>query len=218
MWRLVKEGLRIYRPVVLNAWTIGTLAAVVAPAVLALCGVLSPRAAFSWRASAWPLYILVASAIAGWIILGTEMTEHRLRLHLLLPLPLRQIGLAQLLLPAAVMLLGLLVAHAVSVVGVAASGSTIRWERHAGIDLNAAHFLLFIQLTFAVKEIVSALESRLGKALAASLVPTLVLSAQLWIGLSLGSALLELALVLALTGLLMAVTIGLFCRRSQFAR
>lgn len=226
MWRLVREGLRIYWPVLLSAWGIATVAGIVVPAGLALFSVLSLRAAISWPQTGWPLSIVLSSAIAGWIVLGAEMAEHRLRLHLLLPLPLREVGLAQLLLPAVMMFLGLVVAHATAVVAdlALAAATSIglvapdRWHSHAWINLIAVHLLLLVQQSFAIREIARARETGRWKALSASIVPAIMLFAQVWLIVRLDSPGLEAVTVLAMTGLLMAHTLALFSRRSQFAR
>jgi len=61
MWRLVKEGLRIYRPVLLSAWTTGTFGPLSVFVVLTHFGVkIDGWQALSWAAAALPAYLLGA--------------------------------------------------------------------------------------------------------------------------------------------------------------
>ncbi len=153
MWRLVREGLRIHRQVLIGAWTSSIPGVGCVFAVLVLAGVVDLRRAPSWAALTLPAYLLYASAVAGWIIIGTDLSEHRLRLHALLPLPLARLALARLVLPASVLLPGLLLAHAASGVDQAVLGAGSLWMGHAVLDLMTAHLLLLLQLTLAVKEV-----------------------------------------------------------------
>jgi hypothetical protein len=154
MWRLVKEGLRIYRPVLLSAWTIGTFGPLAAFVVLAHFGVkIDGWQALSWAAAALPAYLLGASAVAGWIAIGNELGEHRVRLHALLPLPSGDLALAQLLLPSAMVLFGLPLSHAAALLARAIHGGPAPWLGPATLNLVAAHLLLLLQLTLAAKEV-----------------------------------------------------------------
>lgn len=153
MWRLVREGLRVYRPILLSAWTTSTLGVAAVIAVLALVGVVDGRRALSFALFALPLYLLHASAVVGWIAIGTELSEHRLRLHALLPLPLARLALAQLLLPSTMLFLGLPLAHAATALAQAVYGARSPWLGHAALDLVAAHLLVLLQLTLAAKEV-----------------------------------------------------------------
>ncbi len=154
MWRLVKEGLRIYRPVLLSAWTIGTFGPLSVFVVLAHLGVkIDGWQALSWAAAALPVYLLGASAVAGWIAIGNELGEHRVRLHALLPLPSAELALAQLVLPSAMVMVGLPLSHAAAVLARAVHGAPAPWLGHTGLNLVAAHLLLLLQLTLAAKEV-----------------------------------------------------------------
>jgi hypothetical protein len=154
MWRLVKEGLRIYRPVLLSAWTTGTFGPLSVFVVLTHFGVkIDGWQALSWAAAALPAYLVGASAVAGWITIGTELGEHRVRLHALLPLSSGDLALAQLVLPSAMVLFGLPLSHAAAVFARAIHGAPAPWLGHATLNLMAAHLLLLLQLTLAAKEV-----------------------------------------------------------------
>jgi hypothetical protein len=154
MWRLVREGLRIHRRVLLSAWTTGTLGPLSAFVVLAHFGVkIDGWQALAWAAAALPAYLLGASAVAGWITIGTELSEHRVRLHALLPLSSGDLALAQLVLPSAMVLIGLPVSHAAAVLARAMHGTPAPWLGHTTLNLMAAHLLLLLQLTLAAKEV-----------------------------------------------------------------
>jgi hypothetical protein len=154
MWRLVKEGLRTYRPVLLSAWTTGTLGPLSVFVVLAHFGVkIDGWQALAWAAAALPAYLLGASAVAGWITIGTELGEHRVRLHALLPLSSGELALAQLVLPSAMVLFGLPLSHAAAVFARAMHGAPAPWLGPATLNLMAAHLLLLLQLTLAAKEV-----------------------------------------------------------------
>lgn len=219
MWRLVREGLRVYRPVLLSAWTTSTLGVAAVIAVLALVGVVDGRRALSFAVFALPLYLLHASAVVGWIAIGTELSEHRLRLHALLPLPLARLALAQLLLPSTMLFLGLPLAHAATALAQAVYGARSPWLGHAALDLVAAHLLVLLQLTLAAKE-VTVLRETAGAVLAALgwFVVLALLAAEAWIGWPGGYLVLRTAGVAALAVLAAAFTVTLFCRRGQITR
>jgi len=109
--------------------------------------------ALSWAAAALPAYLLGASAVAGWITLGTELGEHRVRLHALLPLSSGDLARAQLVLPSAMVLFGLPLSHAAAALAQAIHGAPAPWLGHATLNLMAAHLLLLLQLTLAAKEV-----------------------------------------------------------------
>jgi len=154
MWRLVREGLRIYRPELLSAWTIGTFGPLAVFVALAHFGIrIDGWQALSWAAAALPAYLLGASAVAGWITIGTELGEHRMRLHALLPLSSGDLALAQLVLPSAMVLFGLPLSHAAAVLAREVHGAPAPWLAHATLDLMAAHLVLLLQLTLAAKEV-----------------------------------------------------------------
>ncbi len=230
MWRLVKAGLRIHRPVLINAWTSSVLCVAGVFAVLGLMGIVDRRHALSWVAQALPAFLLYASAVVGWIIIGTELSEHRQRLHALLPLPLSQVALAQLVLPATMLVLGLPLAHAAAAIDQAVLGTNSLWLGHLVLDLMAAHLLLLLQLTYAVKEVIVLREAGRAKAALGMLFVALVVLADLVLGLPqaavvlapgvristhIGSLAVCTAAAAALAALTAAFTVTLFVRRTQ---
>ncbi|HEV3455159.1 MAG TPA: hypothetical protein VHG32_01300 [Thermoanaerobaculia bacterium] len=233
MWQLVKAGLRIHRPVLTNAWTGSVLGVAGLFAVLYLVGIVDSRHALSWAAQALPVYLLYASAVVGWIIIGTELSEHRLRLHALLPLPLSRVALAQLVLPATMLVLGLPLAHAAAAIDQAVFGAGSLWLGHVVLDLMAAHLLLLLQLTLAVKEVTVLRESGWAKAALGILFVVLVVLADLVVGLPrarvvlapgveisvhIGSLAVCTAAAAALAALTAAFTVTLFVRRIHVTR
>jgi hypothetical protein len=232
MWRLVKEGLRIHRKILISAWTSSICGVGGVFAVLALTGAVGRRFALSGAAFALPIYLLYASAVAGWIIIGTELSEHRLRLHALLPLPLSHLALAQLLLPATVLLLGLPLAHAATAIDQAVLGARSPWLGHALLDLMAAHLILLQQLTLAVKEVTVLRATGRGSVALGTLFVILVVMADLLFGIPNATIILvpgfpisahiaNLAVCTAAAAALAVLTAGftlkLFVRRTQIA-
>jgi hypothetical protein len=237
MWRLVKEGLRIYRPVLLSAWTVGTFGPLSVFVVLAHFGVkIDGWQALSWAAAALPVYLLGASAVAGWITIGSELGEHRVRLHALLPLSSGNLALAQLVLPSAMVLFGLPLSHAAAVLARAIHGAPAPWLGPTTLNLVAAHLLLLLQLTLAAKEVTvlrdrfkaGTLLSTLGWIVLFVLfsaetvfgIPnsTLVLLPGLRIGVHNGSLAVCIAATSALAVVTAAFTVALFRRRPLIAR
>jgi hypothetical protein len=233
MWRLIKEGLRMYRPILINAIRGSLIGIVGIFAALALTGALESRSAVSWGALALPVYLLYAFAVVGWIILGSELSEHRLRLHALLPLPLSQLAVARLLLPASMLLVGLPLAHAATAVDQAVLGAGSPWLGHAVLDLMAVHLLLLLQLTLAVKEVTVLRGTGRGKVALGTLFVSLVVLADLLYGLPNATVVLvpgfpmsahitNLAVCTAAAAALAVLTAGftvmLFVRRTEIAR
>jgi hypothetical protein len=219
MWRIVREGLRFYGRVLVTAWTGTTIGLVAVFAILAVLGVIGGRAALLWVAVSWPVSILIASAVAGWIAIGTELTEHRVRMHLVLPVSIGHVALAQFLLPAALLLLGLAVAHAATTAVQAIYSAPTPWLGHVKLDLIAAHLLFLLQLTFAVREVTLLRETGWWKSALGSLA-LLILCAPvwMWVGWPIGNLTLRTAAITALGILLMAFTVSLFRRRTQFTK
>jgi len=237
MWRLVKEGLRIYRPVLLSAWTVGTFGPLSVFVVLAHFGVkIDGWLALSWAAAALPVYLLGASAVAGWITIGSELGEHRVRLHALLPLSSGDLALAQLVLPSAMVLFGLPLSHAAAVLARAIHGAPAPWLGPTTLNLVAAHLLLLLQLTLAAKE-VTVLRDRFKAGTVLSTLgwivlfvlfcaetvfgipnSTLVLLPGLRIGVHNGSLAVCIAATSALAVVTAAFTVTLFRRRTLIAR
>ncbi|MBV8201165.1 MAG: hypothetical protein JOZ15_11135 [Acidobacteria bacterium] len=234
MWRLVREGFRINRNILLSACVSSTVGVAGIFAALALTGAIERNHAVSWGALALPSYLLYATAVVGWIVIGTDLAEHRLRLHVLLPLPLAHLALARLLLPAAVLLLiGLLLAHAAAAIDQAVFGAGSLWLGHAVLDLMAVHLLLLQQLTLAVKEVTVLRAAGRGKAALGTLFVSLVVLADLLYGLPNATVVLVpgfpmsthitnlaacTAAPVALALLTAGFTVALFVRRTEITR
>lgn len=218
MWPLVREELRILRPVILGAWAICTIGIAVVFAVLAFCGVVSWPQAVRFSAAAWPLYILLASAVPGWIAIGTARSERRLRLHLLLPIPLREIALARLLLPVVLITLTLPVAHAGLALVRLAEGAPFSGPRHVHLALLAAFFVFLHQISFSVTEVYVLRETSRAKALLGSLGLLVVPSAAFAAGLPPRSYAFRIAAVLILALVTGAANLALFLHRRSLAR
>lgn len=217
MWRLVREGLRFYGPGMVGTWVLNAVGAIVVFAVLSLLGIVKLGQALSWVAQAAPMSLLGVAAIIGWAALGTDLAEHRLRLHLMLPLPIGQIALAHVLLPSVLLAGGLLVAHVAAALAPAALVAPAPWFSHATLDLTAAHLLLLLQLTLAIKEVIVLHESGLGRSALAGLVLILVVAVQVQTITAPGGVL-GTVVVTALAALTAAFTMTLIFRRPQFTR
>jgi hypothetical protein len=216
VWPLVRESLRPYRTALLSAWAICTIAIAAVFAVLAVVGVASTRQAILWAASALPLYMLLASAIPGWIALGTDMTEHRMRLHLLLPISLREVALARLLLPTALLLLGLPLAHLL-LFGVRLVTHN-SWASHGLVDLVAAHLLLVQQACFAGKEVTVLRERSWERMALGWLAITVLANVDISTRMLPGPIAVQTVAVLGLAVLTAAASTALFMRRHELTR
>ena len=141
-------------------------------------------------------------------------------MHLSLPIPLAHVALARVLLPAALLLVGLAVGHLVSAGVTALSGPSGMWSRPLMLDFVALQVLFWLQLALAVREIV---ELRRRTGWAGALGPKAVLVAAValmvlvqigpWHGVPIRAAA-AAGLVVLVTGL----TVALFLRRTQFTR
>ncbi len=218
MWPLVREGVRFYRAVLLITWTSCVAGVAAVFAVLALLGVIDSRHGLLWGATVLPVYLLVASSVAGWIALGGEMSEHRLRLHLLLPLSAREGALAQILLPATLLSLGLPLAHAVAVVVRLFGADSSAWLRHDMILLAFVHLLCLQQLAFALKEVTVLRELGWGRMLPALVGFCTMVLAQDLLGLPRGPIGLRIVSVAGIALLTAAGTLAFFTRRPDLAR
>jgi len=220
MWRLLREGLRFYRSVLLISWAFAVSILLLVLAAIAVVGSAKDLADLQRSGVQLPLAILIASMVAGFITLGTERSEDRLRLHLSLPVPLAHVALARVLLPAVLLLVGLLVGHLVSAGAAALNGSSGVWSRHLMLDFVAVQLLFWLQLALAVREIVE-LRRRTGWAGAlgpkALVVAAIALMALIqlgpWQGIPIRAAV-AAGLVVLVTGFTMA----LFLHRTQFTR
>src|SRR5512136_2802090 len=104
MWRLVREGVRFYRSVLLISWAFAIGIFVLINVLLAIFGSVQERSGLLKVAVQVPLPILIASVIACFIMTGTERGENRVRMQMMLPVPLRQVAVARVLLPTALLL------------------------------------------------------------------------------------------------------------------
>ncbi len=220
MWRLVREGLRFYRPVLLASWAFGVGIFVLVLVIIRLVGSVHDLNVMGKAGVQLPLAILIASMIAGFIATGTERSENRVRLHAMLPLPIGQVAVARVLLPAALMLLGLVVSHVVFAVLLALEGSPALSPRHLNVDYIAAQLLFWLQLPPVIREII---ELRRRTSWTAALGPKglVILAIALMAVVPLGpweSVALKATGTGALAVLLMAFTVALFVRRNSFTK
>jgi uncharacterized membrane protein len=220
MWRLVREGLRFYRPVLLASWVFGVGIFVLVLVIIAVVGSAHDLNEVAKAGVQLPLAILIASMIAGFIATGTERSENRVRLHLMLPLPIGQVAVARVLLPAALMLSGLVVAHVLFAVLLTLEGSPALSPRHLTVDYIAAQLLFFLQLPPVIREII---EFRRRTSWTAALGPKglVILVIALMAVAPFGpweSVALRAAASAALAVLLMAFTVALFVRRNSFTK
>jgi uncharacterized membrane protein len=220
MWRLVREGLRFYRRVLLASWAFGVGIFVLVLVIIRLVGSVHDLNAMARAGVQLPLAILIASMIAGFIALGTERSENRLRLHAMLPLPIGQVAVARVLLPAALMLLGLVAAHVLLAVLLALEGSPALSPRHVSVDYIGVQLLFWLQLPLVIPEI-NELRRRTSwtAALAAKGVGVLAVALMGVVQFGpLESVALRAAAATALAVFLMAFTVALFLRRKSFTK
>jgi hypothetical protein len=220
MWRLVREGLRFYRPVLLASWAFGVGIFVLVLVIIAVVGSVHDLNVMTKAGVQLPLAILIASMIAGFIATGTERSENRVRLHLMLPLPIGQVAVARVLLPTALVLLGLVASHILFAVLLALEGSPAVSPRHLNVDFIAAQLLFWLQLPLVILEII---ELRRRTSWTAALAPkgVLVIAVALMVVVQLApwdSVALRTVAAAALALLVMAFTVALFVRRTQFTR
>jgi hypothetical protein len=220
MWRLVREGLRFYRPVLLASWAFGIGIFGLVLVILAAVGSVHDLTEMTRAGVQLPLAVLVASMIAGFITTGTERGESRVRLHLMLPVPIGQVAVARVLLPAVLMLLGLVASHALFAVLLALEGSPPLSPRHVTVDFIAAQLLFWLQVPLVIREI---LELRRRRSWTAALGPKAIvaIAGALMVVVQLvhwDSVALRAAASAALASLLMALTVALFLRRDNFTK
>jgi len=220
MWRLVREGLRFYRSTLLISWAVGAAIFILVLALLAVFGSVQERSGLPKMAVQIPLPILIASMIAGFIAIGTERSENRVRMQVMLPLRVGEIAVARVLLPTALMLVGLALAHALFGVMLAVEGSAALSPRHLTVDFIGVQLLFWLQIALAVREVIELRHRRswtgaLGpKAL---LVTAVALMALIQLG-PWDSLALRASGAAALTVLVMGFTVALFLRRSLFTK
>jgi hypothetical protein len=220
MWRLVREGVRCYRSILLVSWAFGAAIFVLVLLLLAIFGSAQERGALLKVAVQVPLPILLASAIACFIALGTERSENRVRLHSALPVSVRQVAHARVLLPTALIFLGLVLAHALFAIMLVAEGSPALSPRHLNVDFIAVQLLFWVQAALAVREIIE-LRHRTSFGGALPSKALLVIAVALVAAVQLGpieSMGIRVALTVALDAAVMAFTVAHFERRTSFVR
>lgn len=219
MWRLVREGLRFYRPVLLVSWAIGTGIFVLVVALVAMLGGAGGRGELPRIATQLPFAVLLASMIAGFIAIGTERSESRVRLQALLPLRVGQVAAARVVLPAALVAAGLVVAQLAFAALAALFDPARFWARHFALDFVALVLLFWVEFALAIREI---LELRRRTGWGAALAPKALLAALvvLMIPLQLMEVepAMQVAAAAALDAAVMALTAALFVRRTSFVR
>jgi hypothetical protein len=220
MWRLVREGIRFYRNVLLISWGAGAGIYLLVLTIVAVVGSVKDLHELVKGGVQLPLAILIASMVASFIVTGTERSENRVRLHLMLPLPIGQVAVARVLLPAALMVVGVAVSHVVFALLLALEGSPALSPRHVNVDFIGVQLLFWPQLALAIREIIE-LRHRVGwrgalgaKGLLATLVAIMVV-VQL---MPIGGAALRVALIVPLVTAVMAQTVVLFERRAAFTK
>jgi hypothetical protein len=218
MWRLLREGIRFYRPVLLASWGFGVGIFFLVIAIIAVVGSVHDLNEMIRAGVQLPTAILISSMIAGFIALGTEKGENRVRLHVTLPIPIGQIALARILTPTALLLLGLAAAHVAFAVLFAVAGSPAVWLRHLTLDFIAVQLLFWLQVALALREIIELRHrARWPGALGSKAILIGVIS--LMVLIQLGpweSVTIRIAVSAALVALVMAFTVALFLRRTQF--
>lgn len=220
MWRLVREGVRFYRSVLLISWAFAIGIFVLISVLLAIFGSVQERSGLLRVAVQVPLPILIASVIACFIMTGTERGENRVRIQMMLPVPRRQVAVARVLLPTALMLMGLVLAHALFAVMLAVEGSPPLSPRHLNVDFNALQLLFWVQAALAVREVIelrhrASWSGALGAKAALVIAVALVALVQLGPIESMG---VRVALTVALDAAVMAFTVALFQRRTNFTK
>jgi hypothetical protein len=212
--------LRAYTPTLLISWAFGAGVFVLVLTILAIVGSAHDRSALLGMAVQVPLPILIASMVAAFIVTGSERGEARVRLHVMLPVPLRQVAAARVVLPAVFMVLGLAAAHVLFAVMLGVEGSPVFSGRHLNVDFMGLQFLVWVQLALVIREVVELKRRgrRVSVAVAAPLIAAaLTVVAWLLVGPA-HSVALGIAVVAALDLAMMGFSAALFVRRTQFTK
>ncbi len=220
MWRLLSEELRANRTVLPTAWGFGIgIYALVLGLLWFLAGA-KDRGELPGVAGQLPIALLVASLVACFIVSGTDRAEYRVRMLAMLPLPVRDVALARVLVPTAMIAAGALVSHAGLALAVALKGAPFRDMQHLRVEFVAAVLLAWALVVLAAREII---EYRKARGWRRSLLPksavvaAVVLLVALQIG-QVGFLPLATAGAAAVDAALAAVVVGLFCRRADFTK
>jgi hypothetical protein len=220
MWRLLREGVRFYRPVLLTSWGFGAGIFFLVLALIAVVGSVRDLNAMARAGVQLPLAILIASLVAGFIAIGTERSENRVRMHLMLPVPINQVAVARVLLPTALMILGLVASHVLFALLLAIEGSPVLSPRHGNVDFIGMQLLFWVQVGLAVREVIE-LRHRVSWQGALGSKALLVTAVAVMAVIQLGpwqSAVLRAAGAAALAVLVMTFTVVLFRRRNVFTK
>jgi hypothetical protein len=220
MWRLVREGFRFYRSALLISWAFGIGIFVLIIILLAIFGSARERNELLKVAVQVPIPILIASLITGFIATGTERGESRVRVHMMLPVPVRQVSVARVLLPSGLLLIGLVMAHALFAVMLALEGSPALSPRHLTVDFVAMQLLFWLQAALAIREIIElrhrvSWTGALGPTALLAVAGALVVALQVAPIESMG---LRVALTAALDVAVGVFTVALFQRRTNFTK
>jgi hypothetical protein len=220
MWRLVREGIRFYRNVLLISWGAGAGIYLLVLTIVAVVGSVKDLHELVKGGVQLPLAILIASMVAGLIVFGTERSESRVRMHMMLPLPIGQVAVARVLLPAALVFLGWAVSHVIFAVMLALEGSPVLSPRHANVDFIAVQLLFWIQMALAIREILELRQrARWSGALGAKALLATIVAVMIVVQLMpIGGAALRVALIVPLVVAVMAQTVVLFERRAAFTK
>lgn len=220
MWRLLSEEFRLYRPVLLISWAFGVAIFGLVLIMVALLGDAKDRAEILTIAAQLPLALLVASMVAGFIVTGTERSESRVRMLVMLPLSIRQIAAARVLLPTAMLLLGLLVSHVAFAALLALRGAPFPWMRHLKVDFIGLQLLLWVLVALVVREIIDLQKAKRRRSALASTVLLLgAIAFVAWLELGpIQSIAVGAVAMAALDAALAAFAFALFCRRVDFTK
>jgi len=220
MWRLLREGVRFYRPVLLTSWGFGAGIFFLVLAIISVVGSVRDLNSIARTGVQLPLAILIASLVAGFIATGTERSENRVRMHMMLPVPIGQVAVARVLLPTALMILGLVASHVLFAVLLGLEGSPVLSPRHGNVDFIGIQLLFWVQVGLAIREVIElrhrvSWRGALGpKALLATAVAVMaVIQLGPW-----HSPVFRTAAAAALAVLVMVFTVALFLRRSLFTK
>lgn len=220
MWRLVSEELRAYRSVLFTSWAFGLGILALVVALLAAVGGAHERREVLSMVGQLPLALLIASMVACFIVTGTERSENRVRMLVMLPLSLRQVALARVLVPVSMMLLGVLVSHAALAVLTALAGAPVAWMGHLRVDFIAAMLLGSVLVVLAAREVI---ELRKARGWRSALVAKVALIAAVVVLLALQVG--QIAFLPAATAGSVAVeaalatyAVRLFCDRADFTK
>ncbi|MBZ5590300.1 MAG: hypothetical protein LAO05_17250 [Acidobacteriia bacterium] len=220
MWRLLSEELRLYRFLLLISWALGAAIFGLILVMTALLGDAKDRAEIPTIAAQLPLALLVASMVAGFIVTGTERSESRVRMLVMLPMSIRQIAAARVLLPTAMSLLGLLVAHASFAALLALRGAPFPLERHLKVDFIGLQLLVWVLVALVVREIIELQKARgRGAALVSTALLLGAVALVAWLELGpIQSIALGVAAIVALDAALAVFAFAMFCHRTDFTK